>query len=229
MVILVTVTPWTLQDIQSRLAELEGSASDADAQKARTRHAILDSASANFVRHGYRKASVDEIARDAGVAKGTIYLYFDTKTTLLVATVAREKLGLMPQLDAVMARPELERLEAFIVLTLRFALTAPLSGMLLRGDPDLLRQLRAATPDGETDVARDLAFAADLLATAGVDPAQREALARVLLSVLPLSAHLVDASARLGVDLDTFVALYGRTLARGLEAAGRPTAQDTAP
>jgi len=223
---LVTMTPWTLQNMQSRLAELDGSASDADPHKARARHAILDAASANFVRHGYRKASIDDIARDAGVGKGTIYLYFDSKATLLVAAVAREKLGLLPEVGAAMARPEAERLEAFIAMTLRFALTAPLSGMLLRGDPELLRQLRAATPDTEADEARDLALALELLSGAGVDEDPREVLARILLSVLPLAAHLVDASARLGVDLDTFIALYARTLARGLMAAGQPPAQD---
>ncbi len=50
------MTAWILRDGLSRLAELDGSATDADAQNARTRQAILDVASANLVRHGERKA-----------------------------------------------------------------------------------------------------------------------------------------------------------------------------
>jgi len=219
--------PWTLQDMQSRLAELDGSVSDTDAQKARTRNRILDAASENFVRHGYRKANIGEIARDAGVGKGTVYLYFDSKTTLVVAAVARERLGLLPKLGVVMALPASERLEAYIAMSLRFVLTAPLSGMLLRGDPDLLRQLRTSIPDTQQDAERQLAFAADLLAAAGIDETQRDALARILLSVITLPAHLIDASARRDLDLDTFITLYARTLALGLAAAGRAPAKDS--
>ncbi|MET0360835.1 MAG: helix-turn-helix domain-containing protein, partial [Sphingobium sp.] len=32
-----------------------------------------------FLRYGYRRTSVDDIAREAGVAKATLYAYFPSK------------------------------------------------------------------------------------------------------------------------------------------------------
>jgi AcrR family transcriptional regulator len=46
------------------------------------REAILAAALDLFGRYGWRRTSVDDIARQAGVAKGTVYLYVDTKETL---------------------------------------------------------------------------------------------------------------------------------------------------
>jgi AcrR family transcriptional regulator len=51
---------------------------------------ILRSAVATFTEHGYRKASVDKIARRARVAKGTVYLYCDSKEDLFYQAVLRE-------------------------------------------------------------------------------------------------------------------------------------------
>lgn len=40
---------------------------------------LIDAASAVFARKGFAGASVDEIAKEAGVAKGTVYLYYPSK------------------------------------------------------------------------------------------------------------------------------------------------------
>jgi TetR/AcrR family fatty acid metabolism transcriptional regulator len=49
------------------------------------RHRILQAATRVFARKGYFGARVSEIARRAGVADGTIYLYFKSKEDILVA------------------------------------------------------------------------------------------------------------------------------------------------
>ena len=46
---------------------------------------ILKAARAVFKQSGYEKAHVEEIARRAGVAKGTVYLYFPSKWAILDA------------------------------------------------------------------------------------------------------------------------------------------------
>ncbi len=51
--------------------------------------AILSAARAVFVKHGFEKARVAEIARRAGVAEGTIYIYYKTKNDLLQAVVLK--------------------------------------------------------------------------------------------------------------------------------------------
>jgi len=51
--------------------------------------AILRAASAIFNAKGYSKTSMAEIARNAGVADGTLYLYFKNKEDLVRAVLAR--------------------------------------------------------------------------------------------------------------------------------------------
>lgn len=49
------------------------------------RERILDAAERVFARSGFYQSRVAEIARDAGVADGTIYLYFKSKDDLLIS------------------------------------------------------------------------------------------------------------------------------------------------
>ncbi|QDL55567.1 TetR/AcrR family transcriptional regulator [Rhodoferax aquaticus] len=51
--------------------------------------AILDAAERLFVRYGYRKSSMDDVAREAGIAKGTVYLYYAGKEALFRALLER--------------------------------------------------------------------------------------------------------------------------------------------
>jgi len=51
------------------------------------RRQILDGARAVFLAQGYDAASMGEIARAAGVSKGTLYVYFDSKEALFIAIV----------------------------------------------------------------------------------------------------------------------------------------------
>jgi AcrR family transcriptional regulator len=46
------------------------------------RSAILESARDVFGDCGFDRATIDRIARDAGVAKGTVYLYYDSKRSI---------------------------------------------------------------------------------------------------------------------------------------------------
>lgn len=59
-----------------------------DRRIARSRAAILTGAATVFMRDGYDRASVDDIAREAGVVKRTIYNLFDDKETLFRETIA---------------------------------------------------------------------------------------------------------------------------------------------
>ena len=53
---------------------------------------ISDAAIRVFARNGYYNSRVSDIAREAGIASGTIYLYFKTKDAILV-TLFREKMA----------------------------------------------------------------------------------------------------------------------------------------
>jgi AcrR family transcriptional regulator len=55
----------------------------------RRRTQILDAAARVFAEHGYHRTTVREVAREAGIADGTIYLYFSSKQELLLALIAQ--------------------------------------------------------------------------------------------------------------------------------------------
>src|SRR5260370_24179839 len=53
---------------------------------------IIEAAVRVFARQGYFNSRVSDIAREAGIAAGTIYLYFKTKEDILI-TLFREKMA----------------------------------------------------------------------------------------------------------------------------------------
>jgi AcrR family transcriptional regulator len=55
----------------------------------RRRAQILAAASRVFARQGFHRATVRQVAREAGIADGTIYLYFDSKQELLLALLGQ--------------------------------------------------------------------------------------------------------------------------------------------
>jgi AcrR family transcriptional regulator len=86
-----------------------------DSRSAARREAILAAALDEFSARGFEAARLDDVARGAGVAKGTIYLYFADKETLcqeLVRSMLTPLIGHFETLAAVdMPFPELaERL-----------------------------------------------------------------------------------------------------------------------
>ena len=54
------------------------------------RRQIMEGARAMFLAQGFDAASMGEIARQAGVSKGTLYVYFDSKEQLFQAIVEEE-------------------------------------------------------------------------------------------------------------------------------------------
>ena len=74
----------------SETATLErASAAPADDESAKRRQ-IVDGARAVFLAQGFDAASMNDIARAAGVSKGTLYVYFKNKEELFEAIVEQE-------------------------------------------------------------------------------------------------------------------------------------------
>jgi AcrR family transcriptional regulator len=61
---------------------------------------IVEAAMAVFAERGFAAAKLDDIARRAGVSKGALYLYFETKEELFRAVVAQ---AIAPNMQAVRA------------------------------------------------------------------------------------------------------------------------------
>lgn len=58
-----------------------------------------------FTRKGYFKATVDDIAKEAGIAKGTVYLYFKDKPSLYVRTIDEHFNGAIRFLQDIQKEP----------------------------------------------------------------------------------------------------------------------------
>ncbi|MGZ5381306.1 MAG: TetR/AcrR family transcriptional regulator [Thermoanaerobaculia bacterium] len=86
-------------------------------------HAICEAAMRVVGRKGLEKTTVDDIAHEAGVAKGTLYLYFRSRDEILEKTIGAAVDDLLERLqhaaDGAGAEPFAEALER--VLTAQFA------------------------------------------------------------------------------------------------------------
>ena len=121
-------------DLMRQLDEIVGPI-EGDDPKVLKRVRILDAAEALFIRQGYVKTSMDEVAREAGVAKGTLYLYFNKKADLILAAIGREKRkyvsGLMDIFDE--ALPAEDRMRRWLVAVILAVTKMPLSGRIMAG------------------------------------------------------------------------------------------------
>ena len=61
---------------------------------------ILDATVVCLARYGVAKTTLDDVAREAGCARATVYRYFSGKQQLILAAVDRERLRLVTAVDA---------------------------------------------------------------------------------------------------------------------------------
>ncbi len=62
-----------------------------DAEKENIRHLLMTTGLARFAKEGVRAARVDDLCRDAGIAKGSFYAFFPSKEELFMAIADRRE------------------------------------------------------------------------------------------------------------------------------------------
>ncbi len=87
-------------------------------QKEARRTAIIDAALDAFTQQGFTATKLDDVADRAGIGKGTIYLYFDSKENLFEEVVRQT---LFPIRDAAAARLDSFTGSASELLTVHFS------------------------------------------------------------------------------------------------------------
>ncbi|HJQ84464.1 MAG TPA: TetR family transcriptional regulator [Candidatus Binatia bacterium] len=115
-----------------------GSRSEARDLSSRAR--ILAAAQQRFASFGYRRTGIAEIARDAGVAAGTLYRYFENKEEIFRA-VMREltESWLARARDALRGpEPALERLTRLGAASVEFNRQNPLIDSVYRRDEEII-------------------------------------------------------------------------------------------
>ena len=68
-----------------------------------TREEILDATDLLLGRLGYRKTTIEDLAREAGVARRTVYLHFSSKEEIFLASIDRVVERLLDRLRAIAA------------------------------------------------------------------------------------------------------------------------------
>jgi AcrR family transcriptional regulator len=110
----------------------------------RTRARLLEIAVRRFAAEGYRRTSVSDVARDAGLTPAAVYAYFSGKEALFEAAVDFDAAALIDEArDAIPAATSVrERLLVLIAQLIERLDAHPLARRVLAGgEPDVIRRL----------------------------------------------------------------------------------------
>ena len=103
---------------------------------------ILDAAGELIQKWGYHKTTIDDIAKQARVAKGTIYLHWKTREELFLALIYREETRLFTEIGQNMEDdPDGLTLSGMIKHTMLATLKHPLMKALFLRDAEFLGEL----------------------------------------------------------------------------------------
>ena len=103
---------------------------------------ILDAAAELVLRWGYKKTTIDDIAKQARVAKGTIYLHWKTREDLFMALLIREDFKYAEDMkQRIASDPEGSTLRGFVKHSTLALMNNALIKALLLNDTDMLGEL----------------------------------------------------------------------------------------
>lgn len=123
---------------------------------------ILDAARQVFETYGARRATVEDVARAAGISRSTLYRAYPNKDALLQAVLYRELDGFLTELDAV-ARdlPPQDAIVESFSRGMTLGRKVPLLARLLESEPEVIGGVGATSQasfvlDSATQVATTL-------------------------------------------------------------------------
>ncbi len=190
---------------------------------------VLDAADRLLARYGYRKMTVDDIAAEAGIGKGTVYLAFASKEDVALSCIDRMVDDLLADVRALAGepRPHLERLREMLVrrvmrrVDYARAHAASLDALLAAVRPAFLVR-RARHFAAEAEVIATLLAAAQRAGAARpveVRPAAA-ALVTATNALLPYSLSVAELGRRAEIERRTRA--LADLLVRGIAAPAKP-------
>ncbi|XYH93055.1 TetR/AcrR family transcriptional regulator [Sorangium sp. So ce1128] len=119
------------------------SLTDGEISKQRQRaERILDAAAELVLRWGYKRVTIDEVAKRAGIGKGTIYLHWKTREALFLAVLARDSVKMFDRFtEAVREDPAEILLHRMLRRTLLVLKELPLLQAMFTRDTEVLGSL----------------------------------------------------------------------------------------
>ncbi len=126
-------------------------------KKQQTRNAIVAAAGKLFGRQGFQATTMDQIAAGASVSAGTLYNYFGTKNTVLLAHIESRVADMTETGSALLADPPPD------VVTAVQRLTRLYLDRFISLERELLRELMAASFGSRSDLLPELIRLDELL------------------------------------------------------------------
>jgi len=201
-------------------------------EKEERRQSILQAAREVFFKNGFHRATVDSVAERAEVSKGTVYLYFESKETILAHLLLEGLDELVGKLEQAYAAEESlpadERLQRLCRAYLRFFEEEPEYFRLLvamdRGrfqdsvEPEVYQSVLSASLEGLDWVERAIQQGIDegIFCCCDVRPA-----ASILWATMNGALELMEHPLRremVGVKRETLYQAALETVIRGLQA-----------
>lgn len=177
--------------------------------KAAVKDAILDATDRLLARYGYRKMTVEDIAVEVGIGKGTIYLHFTSKEEIVLSHVDRIVERLKERLKAIARSDETsaERLRLMLMTRVLFRFdsiqhyTQSLDDLLAALRPRLLAR-RAQYFDAEAQIFAQLLIAGRESGEFDFEDERATAYALLIATngMLPYSLSPTELGAREGVE-----------------------------
>jgi AcrR family transcriptional regulator len=111
---------------------------------------ILDAAARLLLRFGHDRTTISDVAREAGVAKGSVYAHWRSRDRLFLALLRREQAVLLAQIrDRLRAAGRPADLELLLAESVRAYQRSPLVTAVLTGNTEVLGSLaRASAEEG---------------------------------------------------------------------------------
>jgi AcrR family transcriptional regulator len=219
---------WDYENVKGTLEEFTGDTDERD-PKVRKRMRIVRAATQLFIQHGYRKTSVEDVARGAGVAKGTVYLYFQNKAELLMHAIAEEKKHIVVRMQPILGPevPPREKLRQWLAAAFVLVQDMPLTSRLMGGDQELL----AAMDDLPEEMKQQFGhmqvdFMAELVDAASQphtwSQMEIEDRAKVIIGLMYTTVQFNNERVRQGLSMERFGAVLADMIVDGLGGSDDP-------
>lgn len=172
---------------------------------------ILDATHQALIEHGLRRTSLDDVARQAGISRATLFRRFSSRGELLGAFTLREAQRVISHIDSQitsLASPEAQMTSGFVAF-IRFARDHPLLTRLLETDPEQMLPLITTAADPILALGRG--YAETMFRRAQADGAQLTAEPEHLAEIIVRLAHSLVLTPRSTLPLDdTQLAAFAR-------------------
>lgn len=199
------------------------STKEAASPQARKKQRIVEAAAELFATTGFRKTSIDDIARRANVAKGTVYLHFESKAALLMQAIVKEKMRYAAKASKLLqgGLSPADTLRAWLRVFFGGLEEMPIVSRLMSGDREVMLALEELGGELGMDVA---GIQTDLLAQM-IDQAaaphrhsteEIRDRAQVLMALLYTGNQIFDERLRGGIPRERFAGLLADLIVDGL-------------